>query len=74
VQGDVVVTFKLSQINEDNYNEVLQNLQHIVHNGEKGDWEVGGLTLSINNKVNNIEDRIKITNPEINPQHRFEVY
>ena len=74
VQGDVVVTFKLSQINQDNYNEVLQNLQHIVHNGEEGDWEVGGLILSINNKVNNIEDRIKITNSEIKPEHIYEVY
>ena len=74
VQGDIVVTFNLSQINQDNYNEVLQNLQHIVHNAEEGNWEVGGLILSINNKVNNIEDRIKITNPEIKPEHIYEVY
>jgi len=74
VQGDVVVTFRLSQINQDNYNEVLQNLQHIVHNAEEGDWEVGGLILSVNNKVNNIEDRIKITNPQIKPEHLYEVY
>lgn len=74
VQGDVVVTFKLSQINQDNYDNVLQNLQHIVHNAEEGDWEVGGLTLSINNKVNNIQDKIKINNPEIKPQDKFRVY
>jgi len=74
VQGDVVVTFKLSQINQDNYDNVLQNLQHIVHNAEEGDWEVGGLTLSINNKVNNIQDKIKVNNPEIKPQDKFRVY
>lgn len=74
VQGDVVVAFKLSQINQDNYDNVLQNLQHIVHNAEEGDWEVGGLTLSINNKVNNIQDKIKINNPEIKPQDKFRVY
>jgi len=74
VQGDVVVTFKLSQINQNNYDNVLQNLQHIVHNAEEGDWEVGGLTLSINNKVNNIQDKIKINNPEIKPQDKFRVY
>jgi hypothetical protein len=74
VQGDIVLTFKLSQINQENYNEVLQNLQHIIHNAEEGDWEVGGLVLSIKNKTNNIKDKIKITNPEIKPEHLYEVY
>jgi hypothetical protein len=74
VQGDIVLTFKLSQINQENYNEVLQNLQHIVHNAEEGDWEVGGLILSIKNKVNNIQDKIKISNPEIKPEHLYKVY
>jgi len=74
VEGDIILTFKLSQINQENYNEVLQNLQHIVHNAEEGDWEVGGLILSIKNKTNNIKDKIKITNPEIKPKHLYEVY
>jgi glycosyltransferase involved in cell wall biosynthesis len=74
VQGDVILTFKLSQINQENYNEVLQNLQHIIHNAEEGDWEVGGLILSIKNKTNNIKDKIKITNPEIKPEHLYKVY
>jgi glycosyltransferase involved in cell wall biosynthesis len=74
VQGDIILTFKLSQINQKNYNEVLQNLQHIIHNAEEGDWEVGGLILSIKNKTNNIKDKIKITNPEIKPEHLYRVY
>jgi hypothetical protein len=74
VQGDIILAFKLSQINQENYNEVLQNLQHIIHNAEEGDWEVGGLVLSIKNKTNNIKDKIKITNPEIKPEHLYEVY
>lgn len=74
VEGDVVVTFKLSQINQENYDQVLQNLQHIVHNAEEGDWEVGGLILSVKNKINSIENKIKINNPEIRPEHLYEVY
>jgi hypothetical protein len=74
VQGDIVLTFKLSQINQENYDEVLQNIQHIVHNAEEGDWEVGGLILSIKNKVNTIQDKIKISNPEIKPEHLYKVY
>lgn len=74
VEGDVVATFKLSQINQENYDQVLQNLQHIVHSAEEGDWEVGGLILSVKNKVNSIEDKIKIINPEIRPEHLYKVY
>lgn len=74
VEGDVVLTFKLSQITQENYDQVLQNLQHIVHNAEEGDWEVGGLILSVNKKENNIADKIKINNPEIKPEHLYEVY
>lgn len=73
-EGDIVLTFKLSQINQENYDEVLQNLQHIIHNAEEGDYEVGGLILSINKKVNTIEDKIKINNPEIKPEHLYKVY
>ena len=74
VQGDVVVTFKLSQINQENYDNVLQNLQHIIHSAEEGDWEVEGLLLSVNKKVNTVKDKIKVTNPEIKPEHLYEVY
>jgi len=74
VQGDVVVSFKLSQINQENYDEVLQNLQHIIHNAEEGNYEVGGLILSINKKANNIKDKIKVINPKIKLEHLYEVY
>ena len=74
VEGDTVLTFKLSQITQENYDQVLQNLQHIVHNAEEGDWEVGGLVLSVNKKENNIAGKIKINNPEIKPEHLYEVY
>lgn len=74
VQGDVIVTFKLSQINQENYDNVLQNLQHIIHSAEEGDWEVGGLILSVNKKVNIVKDIVKVNNPEIKSEHLYEVY
>lgn len=74
VQGDIVISFSLSQVNQNNYNEVLQNLQHIIHNAEEGDYEVGGFVLSINKKTNSIKSKIKVTNPEIRPEHLYKVY
>lgn len=73
-QGNVVLSFRLSEVTQETYNTIFTNLQHIVHNAEEGDWEVGGLILSISNKKNNIEDKIKVDNPEIKPEHLYEVY
>lgn len=73
-EGDIVLSFKLSEVTQDTYDNVFMNLQHIVHNAEEGDWEVGGLILSIKDKKNNIENKIKVNNPEIKPQDLFKVY
>lgn len=73
-EGDIVLSFKLSEVTQDTYDNVFMNLQHIIHNAEEGDWEVGGLTLSIKNKVNTIQNKININNPEIKPEHLYKVY
>ena len=74
LKGDITLSFKLSEVTQDTYDNVFTNLQHIIHNAEEGDWEVGGLVLSIQNKENNIASRIEITNPEIKPEHLYKVY
>lgn len=73
-QGDIILSFRLSDINQQNYNQVLQNLQHIIHSAEEGSYEVLGLTLTINKKENTISNKIKVTNPEIKPEHLYKVY
>lgn len=73
-EGDIVVSFKLSSVNQNTFNNVLDNLQHIIHETPPGDYEFEGFTFSIKNKENVIESKIKITNPEINSEHLYEVY
>jgi GT2 family glycosyltransferase len=73
-EGYIVLSFKLSEVTQDTYDNVFMNLQHIIHNADEGDWEVGGLILSIKDKKNNIENKIKVNNPEIRTQDLFKVY
>jgi glycosyltransferase involved in cell wall biosynthesis len=73
-EGDIVVSFNLSSVNQNTLNNVLSNLQHIIHEALPGDYEFEGFTFSIKNKENVIESKIKTTNPEIKPEHLYEVY
>ena len=73
-EGDIVVSFNLSSITQDTFDNVLSKLQHIVHEVEPGDYEFEGFTFSIKNKQNIIKDKIKINNPEIKLEHLYKVY
>lgn len=72
--GDVIVKFNLSNINQDNFNNVISNLQHIIHQYDKGTYEYNGFTIIINNKNNIVKDKIKIKNPSIKKSHKYLVY
>lgn len=74
VQGDVVVKFNLSAVNQTTFQQVLSNIQHIIHTTEEGDYEFEGFTFSINNKENIVQSKIKVSNPEIKPEHLYKVY
>lgn len=74
VQGDVVISFRLSAVNQNTFEHVLSNIQHIVHTTEEGDYEFEGFTFSIKNKQNTIQSKLKSNNPEIKPEHLYKVY
>ena len=73
-QGDIVVSFNLSSITQNTFDNVLAKLQHIIHQVEPGDYEFEGFTFSIKSKQNTIQDKIKVNNPEIKPEHLYRVY
>ena len=73
-QGDIVVSFNLSSITQNTFDNVLAKLQHIIHEVEPGDYEFEGFTFSIKSKQNTIQDKIKVNNPEIKPEHLYKVY
>lgn len=73
-EGDVIVSFSLSSINQNTFDNVISKLQHIVHEAEPGDYEFEGFTFSIKNKENIIQTKLKVNNPDIKPEHLYKVY
>lgn len=73
-KGDVVVSFNLSSVTQFTFDEVLSKLQHIIHQAEPGSYEFEGFTFSIKNKENIIQNKLKLNNPEIKPEHLYQVY
>ena len=72
-QGDILIKFNLSDINQNTFNSIILNLQHIVHHYDIGEYEYEGFKISIKNKNNIIKDKIKITNPPIKKEHKYVV-
>ena len=73
-KGDILIKFNLSNINQNNFNNFIYNLQHIIHEYEPGEYEYDGFIIIINKKDNIISNKIKISNPIINPLHNFTTY
>lgn len=70
-QGDVLIKFNLSDINQNTFNNIILNLQHIIHQYDIGEYEYEGFRICINNKNNIIKDKIEITNPSIKKEHKY---
>ena len=73
-EGDVIVSFNLSNINQETYNSVISNLQHIIHQYDEGKYQYNGFTIEIKAKNNIIEDKIKVINPEVKKDHKYLVF
>ena len=52
-------------------NNIIYNLQHLIHRYEVGTYEYDGFTIIINKKDNLIKEKIKITNPSIKESHKY---
>jgi len=65
-QGDILISFNLSNVNQNTFNNFILNLQHIIHQTEdKGTFEYEGFKIQINKKINSIKEKIKVNNPII---------
>ena len=73
-QGDILVNFNLSNVNQNNFNNFIYNLQHFIHQYDEGTYEYEGYTLTINSKNNIIKDKIKITNPTLKESDKYLVF
>jgi hypothetical protein len=70
--NDIVIEFKLSEINNNNFYSFINNLQHIIHQTEDlGEFEYENFKIIINKKENLILNKIKVKNPEIKPEDKY---
>jgi GT2 family glycosyltransferase len=73
-KGDIIVSFNLSNINENTYNNIIYNLQHIIHQYDEGKYHYNGFNIEIKTKNNIIKDKIKATNPEVKENHKYLIF
>ena len=73
-KGDILIKFNLSNVNQNNFNDFIYNLQHIIHENDPGKYEYDGFTIIINKKNNIIKQKINITNPNLKPSDTYLVY
>jgi GT2 family glycosyltransferase len=72
-QGDIIVKFKLSNINQNNFSDFIYNLQHIIHKYDEGEYEWEGFILIINKKNNIIKEKINCINPKIKEMELYSI-
>lgn len=73
-EGDVIIKFKLSSINQDTFNNIILNLQHIINQYDTGVYQYGDFMIYIKHKINIIDSKIKVNNPSIKEKHKYLVY
>jgi len=63
---NITVEFNLSNINQNTFNSFIQNIQHIINQTDDiGLFEYEGFKVNIKKKINIINSKIKVINPEI---------
>lgn len=71
---DIVISFNLSDITSEIVSNLLNNLQHIIHQYEPGKYVYSNIEIVIKNKINIISNKVKILNPPVKKEHKYLVY
>lgn len=71
---DIIVTFTGNNEALAYTQEFLIYLQKIIDQTEEGLFEYGPFEILVNRKVNRANEKIKVSNPQIKPEHLYEVY
>ena len=72
--SNILITFNLSDINQEVFNSLIQNLQHIIHQTpDIGEFEYGNFSIEIKQKENIIKDKIIVTNPYIKSNDLYSI-
>ena len=72
--GDVMVEFNLNQVDTSYVYEFIAKLQDIlVEIEEVGNFEYGPFTITVNRIQDRANELVKVTNPEIKPEHLYTI-
>jgi len=72
---DVLIEFKLKDVDDSYIDNFLGQLQDILDDTDEiGKFSYGPFIFHINNKIDRAKEKAVITNPEIKPEHLYEVY
>jgi hypothetical protein len=75
MQGDVMIEFNLSDVNNNNFNNFISNLQHIIHQtSEVGEYQYENFKIIIKLKKNIINNMINVKNPSIKSEDLYVIY
>ena len=73
--GDIVVEFNLNQVDMSYVYEFIAKLQDIVAEVEDvGSFEYGPFKITINRIQDRATELVKISNPEIKPEHKYTIH
>ena len=72
--SDILITFNLSDINQEVFTSFIQNFQHIIHQTpDIGKFEYGNFRIEIKQKENIIKEKIIVTNPNIKSNDLYSI-
>jgi hypothetical protein len=72
---DVMIEFNLSDVNNDNFNNFITNIQHIIHQTtEIGEYQYENFKIVIKSKNNIINNKITVKNPSIKSEDFYVIY
>ena len=70
-EESIQVKFNLSDVNQYTFNNLLVNLQHLVHEYNEGMYEFENFKIVINKKENRIKEKIATRNSQPNPEDTY---
>jgi glycosyltransferase involved in cell wall biosynthesis len=74
-KDDIIIEFNGDQHSLEYTNDFLVPLQKIIDQTDgNGKFEYGPFIITINKKQNRASEHIKITNPDIKPEHLYHIY
>jgi hypothetical protein len=72
-KGDIIIEFNIDLADETYINDLFIHLQDVIDQNEIGEFEYGPFKITINKKEDKSKDKIFISNPQVKPEHLYNI-